>query len=359
MSPQLTIPNCQSQVVGTGATGERFYIICCFRVSHSGQITVVATAVRRIRTKTNEAPLNRTYITSHRIPRGLEQGTKRHVEPRTRPVLFAMTQEQPWEWMKYSFAVDFKEPYFLSKRSSIFCIGQSMVGVSPHHKVDFEVTCHDTAAELSKQRETQFGLEGGFSCFSGSASMSFSKTASSAIRSTRVDYMVRASIATCHPRGPFEFNTHDFLDPTLVTLIRDEGFCPEETERKIGHFYVTKLTLGGVYQKSYVAHMSKGENKETIEAKVSAGFFSITGTSSLGSQSRTSKIDEKTWEKVSCQGGNAQIWLGATKENFEECQLRWAETVSLENRPMKFSSQKMEFTEWGLSTHLLFSISNC
>ena len=192
-----------------------------------------------------------------------------------------------------------------------------MVGVSPHHKVDFEVSCHDTAAELSKQRETQFGLEGGFSCFSGSASMSFSKTAS--------------SIATCHRRSAFEFNTHKFLDPRLVTLIRDEGICPAEIERKIGHFHVTMLTLGGVYQKSYVAHMSKGESKETILAKVYAGFFSITRTSSLGSQPRTSKIDEKTLEKVSCQDGHTQIWLGATKENFEERKPRWAETVSQEN----------------------------
>ena len=56
-----------------------FYLL--LRVSHSGQITVVrtsralATAVGRIRTKTNDA----------QIPRGLEQGTKRLVEPRTRP----------------------------------------------------------------------------------------------------------------------------------------------------------------------------------------------------------------------------------------------------------------------------------
>ena len=114
--------------------------------------------------------------------------------------------------MKHSFAVDFEEPYFLSKMCSIFCIEQSMVGVSPDNKVDCELTCHDTAAELSKQRERKFGLEGGFLCFSGSASMSLSEAASSEIRSTRVDLMVRTSISTCHPQGDFAFEPHKFLD---------------------------------------------------------------------------------------------------------------------------------------------------
>ena len=115
--------------------------------------------------------------------------------------------------------------------------------------------------------------------------------------------------------------------------ITDEGTCLQEIERIIGHFYVTKLTLGGVYQKSYVAQMSEGESKEMIKANISAsaGFFSMEATSSLRSQSGTSKIDEKTWEKVSCQGGDGSIWLGATKENFETCQSRWAATVSQEN----------------------------
>jgi len=245
-----------------------------------------------------------------------------------------MEVKQSWETLESCFVVDFTQPYFVKLHAPIFELDKDDVAITNESQAEMVMTQVSSDEDTSNEFSASVSLKARYGCFSGSASMGVDKSKSMSKHTMRTDVKVTASKYAVSGIAEFLLDPHLFLTAFLKGRIA-EGLTMEELEMVIGHFYCSQCRLGGIFQKSYIVEMSSKDNKLSMQASLKAsygaGLASCSAEASVGM--KTSKHNKNASMRIEqeCLGVDASIWLGATADNTDAIQAKWAASVNDDN----------------------------
>lgn len=236
--------------------------------------------------------------------------------------------EEPWQVLSYSFTISPGKPYGVDRVMAIFHLEPKDVTLASHATVDGNIMYSDHNCSAASQVSSRMGISDCDGAFSGSFSMSMENEQSSKTATVRVDAHIHASKFDVRAGGGFRLNPAKKLDPDVAEFIRD---CDvEEIEGNLGSFYCSGCSLGGVFHKSYVMESYSTDTRASVTAELEASYgIGLVSGNAAGGASASSRRDgasmQMTWH---CEGGDPTLWLGATKDNIDEIQNKWAASVS-------------------------------
>ena len=252
--------------------------------------------------------------------------------------------QKPHEAICYSFLVDPSSPSHLKLSDKIFDLDYDAdVSYSPNRFVQMNMKYSDSDCTASHHLATEFGIDGFYGVFSGSASMSVSHTTDSSNKTVRLDSIGYANVALVSAIGDFNIFPEEKLTDSFKKAV-DQLNCEEFSER-VGIFYATDIHLGGRINKSYTMQATEYDDETSIKAELEAtygeGCWGVTGTSSSSVTNREKHTDCHMKMEWRAQGGNTALWLGASfdKENSgNNLALEWAKSVDESNAfPIKMT----------------------
>jgi len=246
-----------------------------------------------------------------------------------------MSSVKPWETLASCFVVDFQQPYFVSIGPSIFDLAPDDVTMVPRPMSDSDITSVSSDSTASDSFSAAVKISGSYGAFSGSAAMGIDTSSTMKTHTMRTDVKITASKHHVSGTSKFMIEPETFVNADLKKYIADGTISMDQLEQIIGHFYCSQCRLGGIFQKSYIVEMSSKDNKLSMQASLKAsygaGLASCSAEASVGM--KTSKHNKNASMRIEqeCLGGDASIWLGATADNTDAIQAKWAASVNDDN----------------------------
>ena len=97
----------------------------------------------------------------------------------------------------------------------------------------------------------------------------------------------------------------------------------------------SKCQLGGIFQKSYIVETSETDTETSVEATLKGefgnGLVDCSAEASVGTKQTKHNANASMRIEQECLGGDSSIWLGATADNADEIQAKWADSVQPDN----------------------------
>ena len=247
-------------------------------------------------------------------------------------------KKQPGEAICYSFVVDPSSPSHLKLKDKIFDVDFSKdVGYYPRNFMEMTTDYTDSKYTASKKVAADFGVEGNYGAFSGSASMNVTHDTESLIKTVRLDAKCLAGIALISPIGDFNCFPHEKLSKSFKKAV--ETLSCDDFATRVGIFYATDIYLGGRIRKSYTMQATEEDDEASVKAELEAsygvGCWGTTGITSNSLTKRTSNENSIMKTEWRAQGGNTKAWLGLSfgpnDNNAESVAKKWAESVNTSN----------------------------
>ena len=247
-------------------------------------------------------------------------------------------KKQPGEAICYSFVVDPSSPSHLKLKDKIFDVDFSKdVGYYPRNFMEMTTDYTDCKYTASKKVAADFGVEGNYGAFAGSASMNVTHDTESLIKTVRLDAKCLAGIALVSPIGDFNCFPHERLSKSFKKAV--ETLSCYEFATRVGIFYATDIYLGGRIRKSYTMQATEEDDEASVKAELEAsygvGCWGTTGITSNSLTKRTSNENSIMKTEWRAQGGDTKAWLGLSfgpnDNNAEGVAKKWAESVNTSN----------------------------
>ena len=250
-----------------------------------------------------------------------------------------LANEKVWECILYSYKIDEKEPSYLTRGDKIFDVnpGESLA-ISSNPNMKMETIYSDSENTISKQLATSMNIDVSYGAFAAAASMEVSSSSDKSIKTVRLDSLIKAIKYEVASKGPFRTLPQKFLSDHFKEAVK--LLTVQKIEERIGHFYATRLDLGGEIRKSYTMQATKEDNQRSVTSELQASYggslLGVSATASLGVSTRSSNSNSEMRVNWYAKGGVSTIWLG--KEFTEtgdtsvaSIQAKWAESVSDSN----------------------------
>lgn len=218
----------------------------------------------------------------------------------------------------------------MSETVRIFDVPESAYDYQSHTHAESHWLSTSNMRETADLFSTETGVDVKYKAFSSSARVSTERIRNDMVATYRTDLLsqtmkMRVTLNTLHP--------HQLLTPEAKRFLLEEP--PEKIVETVGEFYAHKLTLGGIFQATFVKEQSESESVDSFESEVraSAKFLlgSVSGYSKVGTTSAERELLESVSVNYEVQGGDTSIWLGLTGDNMDEIQTAWAASVSDDN----------------------------
>lgn len=244
-----------------------------------------------------------------------------------------MASEQPWEAMAYGYRVDPASPTLLSKTMAIFKLEEKHVKMSPSSYVDGKQVMSTSDCTAAEQTAKSLQVEGSYGAFSAAASMSASNSTETNIKTFRLDYTIEAHKYTIQGTPAFRLKPHSMLDQDVAEYILESSV---EDLAELGEFYAIQADLGGLFRKTHILEAEATDTETSIVAEISGKAGNLVGSVSASAKmengARTNNKNARTKTSWSCQGGDANIWLGMTSpDKLEQVQEAWAGSIQDSN----------------------------
>jgi hypothetical protein len=186
-----------------------------------------------------------------------------------------ITSDTAEDDLLYAYNVNPKSKSYLEKADKIFKISsedyEKFVSRSTRvREAEFEYRYSDAETTASQKIATEMGVKGCYGVFSGAASMSLGTSNSSKTKTVRYDYIAKAKLFTVDAISEFSSFPEKFLTETFKNSVAT--MTNEQMEERLGTFYASKISFGGLVEKSFIMDAFSDDNEITVKAALSAGY---------------------------------------------------------------------------------------